>query len=43
LYVIGGCTCFQNNQKIYEILQMLLLKRTLSSLIIPANVAYLTN
>jgi len=30
--------------KIYEILQVLLLKRTVSSLyIIPANVAYLTN
>jgi len=29
--------------KIYEILQALLLKRTLSNLTAPANVAYLTN
>ena len=42
VYVIVECTFFKIT-KIYEILQVLLLKRTLSSLIIPANVAYLKN
>jgi len=41
LYAIVACTFFKIT-KIYEILQVLLLKRTLYSLV-PTNVTYLTN
>jgi len=34
---------FSKITKVYEILQVFLLKITISSLIIPANVIYLTN